>query len=217
MWQLVAALRDLDADALVVTEFRIGPVGDRLVHGLAQLGYEITHPEVTAGVNTVLVASRSPILSTRSIGEDLPDRRHLWAADLDWASLAGVYMPLLKAKLPYWDALVDIANNGTGPQILMGDFNTGDNVLDRDPGGAPFTGADRVGRLLEAGYTDAWRAKHADARDYSWYSTTGNGFRVDHSFVRSEMASRVQHCEYDHTPRLTGATDHSAMILELEA
>ena len=214
--QLVAALRTLDADALVVTEFRIGQAGAMLVEELASSGYELTHPDIAAAVNGVLIASRAPITAARQIGTALPDRRHLWAADIGWTTIAGVYMPQMKAKLPYWDALVEEAGRSTAPQILIGDFNTGDNLLDRDPGGAPFVGADRIGQLLGAGYADAWRGKHGDAREYSWYSASGNGFRVDHSYVCEELAPRVIRCEYDHDPRLTRATDHSAMILDLE-
>ncbi len=214
--QLVAALRALDADALVVTEFRIGLAGNLLVAELASSGYELTHPDIAAAVNGVLIASKAHITVARPIGSALPDRRHLWAADLGWTSIAGVYMPQMKAKLPYWDALLDEAGGSAAPQILIGDFNTGDNMLDRDPGGAPFVGADRIGQLLRAGYTDAWRDKHGDAREYSWFSTTGNGFRVDHAYVREELEPRVIRCEYDHDPRLARATDHSAMILDLE-
>lgn len=212
---LLAALRGFDADVLVVTEFRIGPVADQFIHELATSGYEVTHPDVAPGVNTVLIASRSGIVSAHPIGADLADRRHLWAADLGWASIGGVYMPQMKAKLPYWDVLIAEAG-AAGPQILIGDFNTGDNVVDRAPGGAPFVGADRISRLLQAGYTDAWRDKHNDAREYSWFSTTGNGFRVDHAYVRADLARGVTRCDYDHEPRLARATDHSAMVLDLE-
>lgn len=213
--RVVATLEKFDADVLVVTEFRVGANGKFLVDALISSGYEVTHPDVTPSANAVLIASRSPILSARPMGESMADRRHLWAADLGWTTLGGVYMPNLKAKLPYWDALITEAAAGVSRQLLIGDFNTGDNLLDRDPKGVRYEGADRIPLLLRAGFTDAWRTRHPAIREYSWFSNSGNGFRLDQTYLQSRLETMVVSCEYDHTPRLDGVTDHSAMILGL--
>lgn len=208
---LAIRLLGYDADILVVTEFRANAVGAQLISRLEQAGYDTSHPAVGPKVNTVLIAARIGIERSWAFSESL-DPRHLWCAEIDGAYVCGVYMPQNTAKLPYWETLIrDASSNGI--DLLIGDFNTGTNDLDKDPRGAKFIGPKMPGRLIASGYTDMWRSLHPDVREYSWFSRPGdNGFRLDYVFAAPDLAPRISVCEFDHAPRLTGETDHSGLV-----
>jgi hypothetical protein len=38
-------------------------------------------------------------------------------------------------------------------------------------------------RIAEIGFCDLWRRRNPEVREYSWFSTRGNGFRIDHAFL----------------------------------
>ncbi|PRC60325.1 exonuclease III, partial [Mycobacterium sp. ITM-2017-0098] len=84
----------------------------------------------------------------------------------------------------------------SGFDLLIGDFNTGNNDLDKAPRGAKFIGPEMPGRLIASGYTDLWRSLHLDVREYSWFSRPGdNGFRLDYVFAGSDLARQIRFCE----------------------
>ncbi|SEP88328.1 Exonuclease III [Mycobacterium sp. 88mf] len=212
---LTARLLGYDADLLVVTEFRANEAGRALVARLEGAGYTTTHPVVDAKQNCVLIASRIPIDRASRFTRDLSER-HLWCAEFDGTIICGAYLPQAHAKLPYWEALIDRARR-SGIDLLIGDFNTGNNDLDKDPKGTKFIGPEMPGRLIATGYTDVWRSLHPTTREYSWFSRPGNnGFRLDYIFAAPEFAQRIQACEFDHAPRLAGETDHSALVASFD-
>jgi exodeoxyribonuclease-3 len=211
------ALLGLEAEILVVSEFRDGPGGDRLIAALSRNGYDATHPDGGLGKNSLLIAARTSIDRMWAPAARMADPRHLWCVQVNGLSVCGVYMPLNAAKLPYWDALIALAGTSLAPDVFIGDFNTGSNTLDRNPRGARFTGADRIGQLLEAGYVDLWRSRHNGEREYSWFSPgADNGFRLDHAFATNPFARQVSDCFYDQSPRVSGATDHAALIVDID-
>ena len=62
--------------------------------------------------------------------------------------------------------------------------------------------------IEQIGYRDLWRHRYPDGREYSWFSTRGNGFRID-------LAARAGTIRYSHEDRIAGLSDHSPLILEL--
>ena len=207
---LAARLLGYRADILVITEFRANAAGARLTAQLADAGYDTSHPSVGPTQNTVLIAARGGIERSWPFSESL-DPRHLWCAEIDGAYVCGVYMPQRTAKLPYWEALISDAAVAD-IDLLVGDFNTGTNDLDKGPHGTKFIGPEMPGRLIASGYTDMWRSLHPDVREYSWSSRPGdNGFRLDYVYACPDLAERIRFCAFDHSPRLTGETDHSAL------
>ncbi|CRZ16239.1 endonuclease/exonuclease/phosphatase family protein [Mycolicibacterium neworleansense] len=146
---LTTRLLGYDADLLVVTEFRANDTGARLVTRLERAGYETSHPLADPKQNTVLIASRTPIDRASRFTRDLPGH-HLWCVEFDGTIVAGVYLPQAHAKLPYWEALIDRARRSE-VDLLIGDFNTGNNDLDKDPKGARFIGPEMPGRLIASG------------------------------------------------------------------
>lgn len=214
--QVVARLLAYEADLLIITEFRPGPSGRALLRALTEGGYSISHPPIKGAQNTVLVASREPILGSGPLQEGLPSVLSLWQANIAWIRVVGVYLPSGEAKRPFWDALIAAASMPTSPDLFIGDFNTGTNTLDRS-GGALFVGADYMARVADAGLTDLWRSRFPAEREYTWYSARGlNGFRLDHAFGSARLTPLVNSCRYDHGPRLERISDHSAMIIETQ-
>lgn len=208
---VTARLLGYDADILVVTEFRANAAGEKLLAALDTAGYDTSHPDVGRTVNTVLIAARGGIERSWAFSDAL-NPRHLWCAEIDGAYVCGVYMPQGATKLPYWEALIRDAGP-VGIDLLIGDFNTGNNGLDKDPRGAKFVGAEMPGRLIGRGYTDIWRSLHPKERQYSWFSRpANNGFRLDYVYASADLAQRIKYCEFDHAPRLAGETDHSALV-----
>ncbi|MGW4099089.1 endonuclease/exonuclease/phosphatase family protein [Mycobacterium sp. NPDC004974] len=212
---LTARLLGYTADLLVVTEFRANDTGARLIAQLERAGYETSHPSADPKQNAVLIASRTPIDRASRFSRDL-SAHHLWCVEFDGTIVGGVYLPQAHAKLPYWEALIDRARR-SAVDLLIGDFNTGNNDLDKDPKGTKFIGPEVPGRLIASGYVDVWRSLHPTVREYSWFGRpSDNGFRLDYIYATPEIARHVRTCEFDHAPRLTAETDHSGLVATLD-
>jgi exodeoxyribonuclease III len=63
----------------------------------------------------------------------------------------------------------------------------------------------------DAGFIDAYRHVRPNEHQYSWYGRSGAGYRFDHIFVSDP--DLIADCYYDHSPRDSGLSDHSAMML----
>lgn len=206
---LTARLLGYNADVLIITEFRANDAGEGLLGSLERAGYSTSRCNSAPSRNTVLIASRQTIKRSWALDQTL-DAERLWCADLGEIVICGVLFPNKEEKHPYWRSVIDAARSG-GIDLFIGDFNTGNNALDKDPKGTPFINADMPVRLINSGYVDLWRSWHLGVREYTWYSHTRNGFRLDHAFAIPDLANRVTQCEFDHEPRLLGETDHSAL------
>jgi exonuclease III len=129
-----------------------------------------------------------------------------------WAriQLVGVYFPQRKDKAGVFNALEAMASSNL---LAIGDFNTGSNTLDAE--GAKFHCADQFVHLANETLTDLWRTYNGQQTlEFSWYSSAGNGFRIDHALAGIGAAGRCVTSYYDHSTRDT-LTDHSALIVEL--
>lgn len=122
-----------------------------------------------------------------------------------------VYMSLGEAKLPLFEHFL---RQRPSQAVLIGDFNTGLHL--KDETAATFTAADRFAAMSEIGWVDAWRHFNGhEGFEPSWLSPRGNGFRIDHSFVSTDLIGHAVSCRYDHSTRPV-LTDHSAIILDIE-
>lgn len=137
-------------------------------------------------------------------------------ASSDWRILAS-YFPQGNAKTAFFAACHDAAKEQTDiPFVIIGDFNTGNQLRDRGSNGERYACAEKFDALSsELCLYDLWRRTHGDlAREWSWRSSAGNGFRIDHAFANQKFIDRYQpSCNYDHEPRELGSTDHSALII----
>jgi exodeoxyribonuclease-3 len=116
------------------------------------------------------------------------------------------------------------------PVIIGGDFNVA--IKDRDiwnPRGyvgssisAPAA-REIMQQWLDMGWVDAWRNKHPNEIDYTWFGyrgrhTVGNnqGLRLDYFLCNKTAAKMVKNCEIDRAPRLADKpTDHCDLMLEI--
>jgi exonuclease III len=215
---------------VVITEVGTGPGGHALTGALAELGYHsVLAPEPAAPDYRTVLASRGPVLIPVASGIDvLPHRGP--AAAVDFAGqavgLLGLYVPSRgpqqrrnQNKRAFQDAvaaaLPSFLARFEGPVIVAGDLNI------VEPGHIPHLPVFgdweyRFYRsLTNAGMTDAYRAKHPDTADHSWFGRSGNGYRIDHIFVSQQHQAQVIDCAYRHAPRHQGLTDHAAMTLTL--
>ena len=215
----------------------------RLRDGLAEIG--LPHIEATCPdqkTNSVLVASAMPVeLVDDSIAKDGERWLPIWIPSLELHMLcvhipgspdhkwfsdgSGIKGSFRKAR--FWYEVTRYAEAMRNERcIILGDFNTGCNTLDRMPDGDTFECADNLGVLRMAGYRDVYREQEPRGRTYTWWSrskVTGeelNGFRLDHIFVSAALREgilAVQH--HDHVRGLVddgGLSDHSIVEADLD-
>jgi len=213
---LLEALLGYLPDVLVLTEHRNNAASTLLRDGLraAGLHHQIaSHPGPR--VNHLLVASRRPLESVPHLCLGF-DRQRLLCVRVDSLRLVAAHLPNLRAKLPHWKALLRLASSGRRtPTIYVGDFNTGHDVHDVENGPFAFTASSQMEALLARGWVDAWRQLHPRAREFTWFSHRSRGFRLDHAFLSPACAPWLRRAWFDHAVRETGATDHSALIVDL--
>ena len=115
-----------------------------------------------------------------------------------------------------WHFLIHEGVNFLGKNgLIIGDFNTGKYHLDEE--GATFHCSDYMGRLEESSLVDSWRIRNKDAKQFSWYSSSGNGFRLDHVFATKAFDGRITNVAYSHVEREKNVSDHSALIVEFDS
>jgi exodeoxyribonuclease III len=211
-------LRRHDADVLVISEYRGGDSATRLRAALAALGYRhatgLTPPP---GGNGVLIAARVPFDDGGPVAAALPDPCRMVRAHFGALRIYGIYMPNLLKKVPYWEALIAaLAAESLGAlSVAIGDFNTCRAFVD-EPGAIDVC-AHFIDDVEAIGFCDLWRRRYPDGREFSWYSTRGNGFRIDHAFLSPALAGHAGVVRYSHAEREAGISDHSPLLLDLEA
>jgi exodeoxyribonuclease III len=97
--------------------------------------------------------------------------------------------------------------------LAIGDFKTCRAYVDE--AGAIDATAHYMDAIEQIGFRDLWRHRHPRQREYSWFSTRNNGFRIDHAFLSPELAACAGSVRYSHEERIAGLSDHSPLILEL--
>lgn len=205
-----------DADVLVISEYRGGDSGERLRAALAASGYgHMTGLTPPPGGSGVLIAARHAFDDGGAVSEAVPEPYRMVRAYFGPVRVYGIYMPNLLKKIPYWEALV--AALATEPlqaeAVAIGDFNTCRAYVDEP--GAIDSCAHYMDEVDAIGFCDLWRRRYPEGREFSWYSTRGNGFRIDHAFLSLALAARVGPIRYSHDERLSGLSDHSGLIIDL--
>lgn len=212
---IVESLARHDADVVVLCEYRRS-TGPQLRLELSRLGYAFaTAVEPPQGRNGVLIAAREPLGHVRVLSHGVDEPYRLIQTELpNGLQLIGVYMPNLLRKVPYWEAVLRAARRQQNSEaIVVGDFNTTRHFLDE--AGSLCLTSDYMDRIERAGFHDPWRLRYPAAREFSWFSHRGNGFRLDHTFCTTSILARVGTVYYSHQERLGGISDHSIMILDL--
>ena len=117
------------------------------------------------------------------------------------------------------------------PVIIGGDFNVAirDNDIwnPKNYIGSSISAPaarDIMQQWLDMGWIDAWREKHPDEIDYTWYGyrgrdTVGNkqGLRLDYFLCNKSAAKLIKNCEIDIEPRMHDKpTDHCGLMIEID-
>jgi exonuclease III len=213
---IMAAIMRHDADVLILSEYRGGESAERLCMALKASGYRYVTKLVPPPQRTgVLIASRRRFVERGPVCPHVSEPWRLVDVDLGVLRLTGVYMPNLKAKLPYWQTLVSaFAARSAGDALAIGDFNTCRAYVD-EPGAIDVM-AHFMDSMDAIGFCDLWRHRYPDGREFTWYSHRGNGFRIDHAFLSPSLAARAGVIRYSHEERLAGLSDHSVLLLDLQ-
>jgi exonuclease III len=203
------------ANFIVLSEWRDNSSGARLRQSLEDIGYQV----VTAAHknrNGILVATQNDVVNSWRITPMGSERGELLLVDVSGLKILTGYFPQNKAKAPFFSACLDEAARARRePFLLIGDINTGNNHLDIEDFGTPFACAKQFEELQTKGeLLDLWRAEHGQKREWTWRSRK-NGFRLDHALANLMFRTVFPevHCTYDHSPRESGFTDHSALIV----
>jgi exodeoxyribonuclease-3 len=211
---LAAFLKSLRPDLVVLTEFRRGATGGLLQSRLSEFGLTAQASAATRPAqNSVCIASAVPM-------EIVPfpalpgDEHRLLMAKIGELRLIAAYFPQEEAKRPVFEHLrVHGIPALSTLGVIMGDLNTG--MPFQDEAGQTFFCADAFADLLRDGMVDAWRMRNPAAREFTWYSARGNGFRIDHALCTPALDRRIQAIAYMHQCREERITDHSALMLDL--
>lgn len=212
---IIRTIEEANPDIIVITEFRRNDCEESLRDALRNIGlrHQICS-EIPAKVNGIFVAAKIPLGI-----EDDPIAMHrllpLYLPSLD-LHLLGTHVPGMNdkwGKADIWDRVLDYAlRHRDRRTLLIGDFNTG---LAPDAEGAPFALPEKMERLIEMGYVDAWRSLHPDAREYTWWSTAGNGFRLDYAFLSPDCVPHLLTAFHNQDARTSGDSDHAPMTVAL--
>lgn len=211
--EIAQALISKNPLVIVLSEYRNNEKGSFLRNQLLLSGYRFQFvTNAPKQENSVLIASKYPCNSVLHPKADETFAANILEVQFDAFNLFGVYLPH-KKKHELLSYMQDLLQQTEKPYILTGDFNTGINGVDQE--GKSFWYQPEMLAFDELNYIDAYRLKHGDKKDYSWYSHGGVGYRYDHFYIHQSLSSLVSTCDYIHAWREQKLADHSPMILEL--
>ena len=215
--RLCRYLDSLDPDTVLLTEWRDNASGRTLAHWAEGRG--MGHAALTDGgtANGVFIASLDHFVteSATPVGQGAGC---LMLARFLCVTLLACYFPQLKAKAAFFDRCLELAReHQAAPFVVAGDLNTGNQLTDRSEGAGKYYCSDHFDQLASAGgLLDLWRLTNGASREWTWHSTKGNGFRIDHAFGNGAFVAVAKPiCIYDHRARDTRLTDHSAVVLRI--
>jgi exodeoxyribonuclease III len=215
--RLCSYLDSLDPDTVLLTEWRDNASG-RTFAGWAE-GRGMGHAGLADGrtANGIFLASLDHFV-TESATPAGQGAGCLMLARFRCVTLLACYFPQLKAKAAFFGRCLELAyQHQATPFVLVGDLNTGNQIADRSERAGKYYCSDHFDRLTSAGgLLDLWRLTNGASREWTWHSTKGNGFRIDHAFGNGAfVAAAMPICTHDHGARETGLTDHSAVVVRI--
>lgn len=212
--RIIEALKNNPADVVVLTEFRDGENGKKIKDTLSSQGLTYQCSSVMpSATNGVLIASRYELIPLEAVSHRLVPVS-IPALDL---TVLGLHIPGENdkwGKKEHWEQVLSFAKKHANQRTtLLGDFNTG---LAQDAEGTPFTRGEAMQSLLELGYQDAWRTKHGERREYTWYSNAENGFRLDYAFLSPALSPHLLSADHLQDVRISRISDHALLRVSFE-
>ncbi|KYH44213.1 endonuclease/exonuclease/phosphatase family protein [Branchiibius sp. NY16-3462-2] len=232
---LLRWLADQDAAVLVLSEIRNGPGHRALCAGLRDLGFDLHDARRATGERGVLVATSVPTLPADDPYADLSGRAVRVRLDvargpIDVVAIYGPSSPpqgippdrkaLQRKESWLSECMAQLERSWPAPDaagsLLIGDLN----VIPPDhqplyPSTKLFEYEFFYRLTTELHMTDLTSAIPSADYTYTWVSHQGHGYRFDHALCDDLLAGRVVECAFDHEPRRTGITDHSAIRVVL--
>jgi exodeoxyribonuclease-3 len=221
--RIVERIQQEKPDVLVLSEIRANSLP--LLNRLSTIGwgYWIARPP-RAKCGGLAILSRDTLeLGPAFPREDLFPARWL-EVTLPRAgfSIVGVYGTLQNEDYNrFWNTAVPLLKERVNaPVLITGDLNTGKGLLD-----APkknFFCSKYFTAIEDAGFTDIWRQRNPEAREFSYYhrgnkGSDPTGYRLDHALVSKPLSGRVRACTYLHDAREQRVSDHAPLIIDVEA
>ena len=213
-------LEAINPDIVTLHEFRNGKSAPIILDALNKLGLD--HQQLaqsSAAKNTVMVAARVPF-DTHEWADDLDPtlcvhaQFQLSESSLDTLDIFAGHLPQKRAQVPYLDTLGKLSASEFEAALIIGDLNCGIPFEDSET--KSFVNTHMFQNLLRNGWADSWRTRNPDAREYSWISSRGNGYRYDHCLATEKADKLINKIGYLHNVREERLSDHSAMLIELK-
>jgi len=215
--RIIDCITNHGPDIVALIEF-IPSTAELLLQSLRAVGFDDEICTTQNGFDyAVCVLSKTPI-STLPSGISTLDDSGLWlevTVPAHRFSFGVVHVPTKsQSKMKaFLTALVQVASlNADQPFIFVGDFNTGIGPADGPLNN--FGDVDRFVALQRTGFTDAWRHVHGNKLEPTW-CRDGKSYRIDHALASSGLLPRIRDCRYSHMERDSGASDHSALLIEI--
>jgi exonuclease III len=121
---------------------------------------------------------------------------------------------LIVAQLPSRSSRYNCGRVSNSHHILIGDLNTTRHLFDET--GRSISGDHYLAGLEQAGWAEALRKCKPGKQEGSWFSSAGNGFRVDQAWLSPSLVPILTHAQLDHTVRELGYSDHSMLVVDLD-
>ena len=213
------ALSALDPHVVVLSEAYPTGRTQKVLEALSRTGLSnqaTANSLADSSPRAVAIAARLPLDYVRQPLDGSPNGQRVLEAMVGDVLVCGVYFPLGKPKVAFWrnEFLPYAEQSCSANAVMIGDWNSGAHFVDE--AGATLDGAAEFARMSTLGWQEAWRTTYPEGREYTWYSKPhDNGFRLDHAFLSPSLAPRLAAARYDHTTRAAGASDHSALVVEL--
>jgi exodeoxyribonuclease III len=202
-------------DVIVLTEWRESTSGRNFIAWIESQGLHYARLNDGSTANGVFLAARIPFQVMTMTPHGSAPGVLMLARFQSWTLLAS-YFPQGAFKARFFTACAEIAvAHAETPFTIIGDLNTGNQLVDKSAGGARYFCAEGFDALTsKASLVDLWRRTNGtDAHEWTWLSNQ-NGFRIDHAFGNQPFVHLVQpSCIYDHRPREENITDHSALLI----
>ncbi|MBK8465584.1 MAG: exodeoxyribonuclease III [Chloracidobacterium sp.] len=239
MPQLLDWLKSAEPDVACLQETKT--VDDKFPEAeLKAAGYESVFMGQKS-YNGVAIISKLPITDTQKnfLDDDDESPKRLIAATVNGIRIVNTYVPngselwsdKFKFKLDWLQRLRKMFDETCDEQkdvLLCGDFNVALTDLDvwnpeAMTGKLHFSKPERaaITNVKQWGFTDLFREKNGDVREYSWWDyragawQKNHGLRIDHIWTSPSLTAKATNCWIDRSTRaLTLPSDHAPVLAE---
>lgn len=237
---LLAWLKSAAPDVVLLQELKC--IDDNFPRlEIEELGYNVAvHGQKTYNGVAILAKAALEDVMAGLPGDKKDTQARYLEATINGLRVASIYLPngnpikteKFDYKLAWMDRLIRHAETLLAselPVVLGGDYNVipqDEDVYDPrafagDALAQPET-RQRFRTLLNLGFTEAFRALHREAHQYSFWDYQGGGWqndhglRIDHFLLSPQAADRLEACDIDREPRgKPKASDHTPVVCRL--